>query len=146
MNLHTTGDPISKFAVPEDPISGDSISKDTIYGDSISGSKISGESCHRSRIYAYSSSANAISGTSTSGNSIVEREGGKREGDGVSIPSYTSIDLHMRHVFSYTSKYPPISSSTTTYLKISNLRNMRADMKSKYRHIFGPRAFPKTRI
>ena len=46
----------------------------------------------------------------------------------------------------YTAKYSHISSYTPIYFKISNIRNMRANMKHKNGHNSSPRAFPKVRI
>ena len=78
-------------------------------------------------------------------------EGGEREERGISsvyslhlhIPLYTFIYLHIsRNTF----KYLYILSYTPIYLKILNIKNMRANMRSKNGHNSSPRASPRVRI
>ena len=46
----------------------------------------------------------------------------------------------------YTHTYLHITPYTSIYLQISNIRNMRANMRTKNGHISSPRGFPKVRI
>ena len=54
--------------------------------------------------------------------------------------------LHTPPCTSYTPTYPQIPSYILIYLKIPNIRNMKANMGPKNRHISGLRAFPKVII
>ena len=59
------------------------------------------------------------------------------------ILSYTSIYLQISF---YTSKWLYIPSYATTYIKILNIRKMRANLKQTNGHSSGPRAPPKVQI
>ena len=62
------------------------------------------------------------------------------------VQPYDPIYLHMPHIFLYIPMYPHIPPYTPIYFQISNIRNMRANMRAKNGHIAGPRPFPKKRI
>ena len=63
-----------------------------------------------------------------------------------SIPSYAPKVFRIPHIPQYTSKYIQILPNTSIYLQISNIRNMRANMKPKNDNFSGPKPFPKGRI
>ena len=83
-----------------------------------------------------------------------ERAGERREREGRDGRKYTPIYPHIIHIPPYTPIIYPhipsyasihlhISTYTLIHFKVSNIRNMRADMKPKNDHISIPTAFPK---
>ena len=84
------------------------------------------------------------------GGSGREREGARgRERGETEFSEYIPVYFIYLHIPAYTFKYLQIlyiPSYTLIYFKISQILNLRADMKHKNDHNSGPRAFPKVRI
>ena len=62
------------------------------------------------------------------------------------IPTYTFLYLHIPPCCSICTHMRPYIPYTPTYLRMSNIKNVRANMRPKNGHISGPSAFPKVRI
>ena len=75
-----------------------------------------------------------------------EREEGKGEGENGRVAEYTRIYRHIPYIPPDTFIYPHIPSYTFMYFKISNIRNMGANMRPKHGHNSSPRASLRVRI